>query len=179
MKICTFCGCKTDNDNKVCASCGGNTFRYVCLNCNEEFDGLYCPSCGTRYDAVEKICPNCSNKYFSEACPKCGTVINNNNAYNGPIYSGPTYNVPTYRSRYGRSSGLSMSALILSIFGLIFLSMGAIFSIIALVMASKVDKNNPSEVKTAKAAKIISIIGLLINGLMILIYIIAYIYSIT
>ena len=169
MKICTFCGCKTDNDNKVCASCGGNKFKYVCLNCNEEYDGLNCPACGTRYNAVEKICPNCSTRYFSDACPKCGSVINNNNN---------TYNGPTYRSRYGRSYGLSVSALMLSIFGIIFFGMGTIFSIIALVMASKVDKNNPSEVKTANAAKIISIIGLAINGLVILFYIIFYIYAI-
>ncbi len=162
MKICTFCGCKTDNNNKVCASCGGNTFKYVCQNCNEEFDGLYCPSCGTRFNAVEKICPNCSTKYFSNACPKCGTIINSNN----------TYNSSTYRSRYGRSFGPSISALMLSIFGLFFFGMGIIFSIVALVMASKVDKNNPSEVKTANVAKIMSIIGLVINGLVILFYLI-------
>lgn len=160
MKICTFCGCKTDNNNKVCASCGGNTFKYICQNCNEEFDGLYCPSCGTRFNAVEKICPNCSTKYFSDACPKCGTVMRNNQ--NGGF---------TLKTRYGNSS-MGVGAMILSVFGICFFGMGIIFSIVALVMASKVDKSNPSEMKVAKTAKIISIIGLAINGLIILFYLI-------
>jgi len=161
MKICTFCGCKLDNNTRVCSSCGGNSFKYVCLNCNEEFDGLYCPSCGTRFDAVEKVCPNCSTRYFSDACPKCGNIIGN-------PYS--------YRTRYGRQS-MATAALMLSIFGIVFFGMGWIFSIISLVMASRVNKSVPSDVKLAKTAKIISIVGLALNVLVVVFYVAVYIYG--
>lgn len=163
MKICTFCGCKTDNSSKNCASCGGSTFKYVCLNCNEEFEGLYCPACGTRFNAVEKICPNCSTRYFSDACPKCGLKK-----------SDVPHNLYTRTTSYINNSAAGKNGLIafiLAIMGIFFGFGGIIFGIIAIVMSTKADKDNPSDYRFAKTGKIIGIVDIAISVLTILLYI--------
>ena len=72
MKVCTFCGCKTDDKTKNCASCGSQDFMFVCPNCSNQYTGKFCPSCGTKRGAVAKECPECGTKYFSRSCPNCG-----------------------------------------------------------------------------------------------------------
>ena len=56
MKVCTFCGGRTENSTKVCTNCGSQQFLNICPNCSSEFSGSFCPTCGTRYDAPEIDC---------------------------------------------------------------------------------------------------------------------------
>ena len=74
MKVCTFCGGRTENSTKVCSNCGSQQFLNICPNCSSEFSGSFCPTCGTRYDAPSHVCPKCNRKYYSKACPNCGYI---------------------------------------------------------------------------------------------------------
>ena len=74
MKVCTFCGGRTENSTKVCTNCGSQQFLNICPNCSSEFSGSFCPTCGTRYDAPSHVCPKCNRKYYSKACPNCGYI---------------------------------------------------------------------------------------------------------
>ncbi len=50
-----------------------------CPNCKQEFDGKFCPECGTKtVEVVEKMvkmCPNCKVETESKFCPECGAKI--------------------------------------------------------------------------------------------------------
>lgn len=49
---------------------------YQCQNCGREFEGNFCPACGTaRQEAL--ICPNCGGNIEPQAkfCPQCGCPI--------------------------------------------------------------------------------------------------------
>lgn len=73
MKICEFCATENTDDAAHCSSCGGNSFKYKCNNCGNEFkEGNFCPRCGVRIGQKERVCPRCNTKYFSAACPTCG-----------------------------------------------------------------------------------------------------------
>ena len=150
MKVCTFCGCKTDDKSRTCASCGSSTFMYVCPNCQNHFEGAYCPDCGTRFNAVAHTCPKCSTKYCSNACPECGYKAGDASA--------------SYGSRRTYLGDLSISpntrmAFIFSILGLSI--MPFIFSPIALILTIKERKaDNKSSLLTVSLA--LSIMGLVI-----------------
>ena len=44
-----------------------------CPNCKQEFDGKFCPECGTKLiEKTQRICPNCNIEVESKFCPECG-----------------------------------------------------------------------------------------------------------
>ena len=45
-----------------------------CPNCKQEFDGKFCPECGTRLiEKTQRVCPKCNIEVDSNFCPECGT----------------------------------------------------------------------------------------------------------
>ena len=47
-----------------------------CPNCKQEFDGKFCPECGTKLiEKTQRICPNCNIEVESKFCPECGAKI--------------------------------------------------------------------------------------------------------
>lgn len=48
-------------------------YMYKCTNCGSEFDGKFCPECGTKR-VDELICPDCGAKATAGArfCAECG-----------------------------------------------------------------------------------------------------------
>ena len=44
-----------------------------CLKCGAEFEGKFCPKCGTKYE-TEKICPECNTTvpFLQHYCTECG-----------------------------------------------------------------------------------------------------------
>ncbi len=113
MRVCTFCGCKTDEKVNSCPNCGSTGFLNVCPNCANEFEGAFCPDCGTRYNAIAKVCPDCRTKYFSNACPNCG--------YNGSSSAKTSNSQTEYRPstprQDTRAKANAMTPLILIILG--------------------------------------------------------------
>ena len=44
-----------------------------CPNCKQEFDGKFCPECGTKLiEKTQRVCPNCNIEVESKFCPECG-----------------------------------------------------------------------------------------------------------
>ena len=44
-----------------------------CPNCKQEFDGKFCPECGTKLiEKTTRMCPNCKVEVESKFCPECG-----------------------------------------------------------------------------------------------------------
>ena len=44
-----------------------------CPNCKQEFEGKFCPECGTKLiEKTQRICPNCNIEVDSKFCPECG-----------------------------------------------------------------------------------------------------------
>lgn len=44
-----------------------------CPNCKQEFDGKFCPECGTKLiEKSMRMCPNCKVEVESKFCPECG-----------------------------------------------------------------------------------------------------------
>lgn len=161
MKVCTFCGCKTDDKSRTCASCGSSAFMYVCPNCQNHFEGAYCPDCGTRFNAIPKTCPNCGTKYFSKACPNCGHIIGNNqnaNRYNGR---------PTLNSYLDASNQNTRVAFVCGLLGLFMLPIP--LSIIAIIYANKEKKKGDNSTLN-RSAMILGILGLFMGVLMIIVY---------
>ena len=165
MKVCTFCGCKTDDKSRTCASCGSSAFMYVCPNCQNHFEGAYCPDCGTRFNAVAKTCPTCSTKYFSKACPNCGYIQSNSRSYR------------TGNNRPVTTSNLTPNmriALAFSILGLFMLPIP--FSVIALVMTRR-EKAAGNTSTTLTATAVISVIGIAVGCFQIMFMILSIIAS--
>lgn len=52
MKICKNCGAENRDYHVYCIYCGGNEFVRRCASCGTEFEGNFCPNCGTRADAA-------------------------------------------------------------------------------------------------------------------------------
>jgi hypothetical protein len=52
---------------------------HKCLNCGEEFEGNFCPECGTKW-RTDKICPECGavNSTNAKFCTECGCDLFNN-----------------------------------------------------------------------------------------------------
>lgn len=148
MKICTFCGCKTDDKNKICASCGSSQFLYECPNCQNRFEGAFCPDCGTRFNAVAHTCPNCSTKYFSKACPNCGYI------------AGPSTYTPgsRYNIAFGNNSNASKLALIFGVLGIFVIPIP--FSIIAIVLSVRDKRENGNNNSFSKVGMVLGIVGL-------------------
>ena len=72
MKVCDYCGTECEEQERVCPSCGGDSFKAKCHNCGTVFDSAACPNCGVKAGDTGKVCPQCQTKYFSNACPNCG-----------------------------------------------------------------------------------------------------------
>ena len=53
MKICKNCGTENQENNAFCPACGGNAFVHRCAGCGAEFEGNFCPNCGTKADAEQ------------------------------------------------------------------------------------------------------------------------------
>ena len=53
MKICKNCGTENQESNAFCPACGGNAFMHRCAGCGAEFEGNFCPNCGTKADAEQ------------------------------------------------------------------------------------------------------------------------------
>ena len=170
MKICNFCGYRTDDNSvKACTSCGSKQFSYVCPNCSAEFEGKFCPTCGTRYDAVAKICPECGEKYFTKSCPDCG-YNPNAKVYTQQSSSNTTWSTgrrSMYTSQAHRSAVL---ALVLSIVGMI--TCMPLFTIIGLVMAimgnkkDDVDDRSRGINKTTISLSIVILIFCVLAGIL-------------
>ena len=45
-----------------------------CLNCGEEYEGMYCPNCGVDRGrtSIAEDCLNCGEEYEGMYCPNCG-----------------------------------------------------------------------------------------------------------
>lgn len=167
MKICTFCGCKTDDKNRTCASCGSSTFLNVCPNCQNHFEGAFCPDCGTRYNAVAKICPNCSTKYFSKACPNCGHIDRST--------ANPSYGSGTRAGVSGANTNV-MAGFACGLFGVMMLPIP--LSIIAIVISSK-EKKKGNDTPLNKAAFVLGIFGLSIGVLFAFLYIVGAVVALS
>ena len=47
-----------------------------CPECKQEYEGKFCPECGTKLiERVVKICPNCGVEREGKFCPECGTKL--------------------------------------------------------------------------------------------------------
>ena len=44
-----------------------------CANCGKEFEGNFCPQCGTPAQKTVIKCPNCGTEFKGNFCPQCGT----------------------------------------------------------------------------------------------------------
>ena len=53
-----------------------------CLKCGTEYEGLFCPECGTKAELstseqtenmIYNKCRNCGTEYEGAFCPECGT----------------------------------------------------------------------------------------------------------
>lgn len=167
MKLCTFCGSRTDNSTKTCSNCGSQQFLYVCPNCSSEFDGTFCPTCGTRYDAEAKTCPKCGTRYFTRFCTHCG-------------YDPEKINEQKSRAFYSnsrpliRGSNSGIAGFIFSILGL--MTCVFPFSIAGIVLGYK-DMKSVDRSRYAKPAVIIGVLGLTMEFLYIVFYIIAAVYG--
>ena len=160
MKVCTFCGLKTDDKTSNCASCGSSDFLNVCPNCSNEFEGSFCPDCGTRYDALPAICQVCGTKFFTKACPNCGYVPGTR-VNNSPSFGD---NSTSFRQDISQNARLSF------VFGLLGMFMMPIpFSIIAIVLASKELKAG-KESSMARSGLVLGIVGVIFGVLLMIIY---------
>lgn len=72
MKICKYCGAKSENSNARCVSCAGVDFKYICANCDNVFESGFCPNCGVKAGNEGRKCPDCGMLFFSRCCPNCG-----------------------------------------------------------------------------------------------------------
>ena len=173
MKICNFCGYRTDdNSAKVCTSCGSKQFSFVCPNCSAEFEGKFCPTCGTKFDAVAKICPECGEKYFSRSCPDCGY---NENAKQYTQQT--TANTAGTTGRYSLYSSPehknAVMALVLTIVG--FITCMPLFSIIGLVMAIAGNKKDDVDEKAKSLNKTTIVLSIFILAIAILVGILYFV----
>lgn len=169
MKICRFCGGKTENSTKCCTNCGSLQFLHICPNCSNEFDGSFCPTCGTRFDAPSCVCPNCNIKFYSKSCPNCGYSKENRNT--------PRFNLGTRRIT-GDASPIVVVALIISVIGISTCIIP--FPIISLVIALRERKNENNSARTiqmANATMWVSIIGIVMTGLFFAVYLFAAVLS--
>ena len=167
MKVCKFCGGRTEDSTKECTNCGSLQFLHICPNCSTEFAGSFCPTCGTRYDAVARICPQCKSKFYSNSCPNCD--------YNPGVRPSVTRD---YDRRYAGANGNAMVGLVFAIIG-IFTGMFP-FSIIALVLCSKEKKKEDlpeHAMKLARTGYIASIVALCMNAFSVLFYLLMFVVS--
>lgn len=70
-----------------------------CKNCGNEYEGNFCPACGTpaeKSTLVPRTCAKCGNQYEGNFCPACGTPA----ASTGPVYSQGSAPMPP-RSKKG------------------------------------------------------------------------------
>ncbi len=162
-KVCTFCGCETDYNNKSCASCGSNQFLNICPNCGNKYEGSFCNACGVRFDDVEKTCPQCGKKYYTDACPDCGFTFSKANQSNT--------STPVQTSTYvnnGRRFNGGVAAMICSILGLCTCSF--IFSILGIIFA-RTSMANGDDSKTTKNALVLGIVGFVMSILFVVLYV--------
>lgn len=175
MKICNFCGYRTDDNSvKTCASCGSKQLSYICPNCSAEFEGKFCPTCGTKYDAVGKVCPDCGKKYFSKACPVCGYNAARRNtdqtrAAGSKLYDAPA-NAPINR-RCLTAFSMSITGFITCMFPL---------SLAALLMAVKENNNgdlDPRSKTYNNLALALGAVGIIMDVMFVFAFIIGKISS--
>ena len=175
MKICNFCGYRTDDNSvKTCASCGSKQFSFVCPNCSAEFEGKFCPTCGTKYDAVAKICPECGEKYFSNSCPVCGYNASRRSSDQARTAGSKTYNAPAA----GQVNRRCLTAFSMAISG--FLTCMFPLSLAALLVALKENKNEDLDVRSKmynNLALALSVVGLFMDVMFVFVIIIGNLSS--
>lgn len=66
-----------------------------CLNCGTEFEGQFCPECGSKWQE-EKICPNCGSKLEANVkfCNNCGYDFNVKPVQIQQVATGSAYQAP-------------------------------------------------------------------------------------
>ena len=163
MKVCTFCGLKTDDKSSTCASCGSSDFLNVCPNCSNEFEGKFCPDCGTKYNQQPTICSQCRTKYFTKACPNCGYI-------SGGSIPNINYGAGTRTGnvKFSEMNANERLAFICGILGIFFLPIP--LSIISLVYAGK-EKKAGNDSSAVKISMVLGILGLMM-GIMYLMFMI-------
>ena len=176
MKICNFCGYRTDDNSvKTCASCGSKQFSYVCPNCSAEFEGKFCPTCGTKHDAVAKICPDCGEKYFSKSCPNCGYNASRRRSANQARSEGSQlYDAPAN----GQINKSCLTAFSMSITG--FLTCMFPLSLASLLLALKQNKNENLDQRSKtfnNVALALSVTGLFMDVMFVFAFIVGNLSS--
>ena len=159
MKACDFCGCKVDEKERSCPSCGSTAFRHVCPKCSNLFEGSYCTKCGVRYDAVPKTCPECGTKFFTRFCTHCGY----NPEKSWKADDGSFRTVRTFNSN--NTNGNGMLAMIFGCIGLFTCLFP--FSILAIVYALK-DKKNGTYTKQSQVGLYLGIAALVLGVFLVL-----------
>ena len=175
MKICNFCGYRTDDNSvKTCASCGSKQLSFVCPNCSAEFEGKFCPTCGTKFDAVAKICPECGEKYFSKSCPDCGYNEAKRSSAQARTTGSKLYDAPAS----GQVNRRCLTAFSMAISG--FLTCLFPLSLAALLMAVKENKNedlDPRSKTFNNLALALSVVGLFMDVMFVFVIIIGNLSS--
>lgn len=71
MHKCGKCG--TEFEGKFCPHCGTEYVEQkICKKCGAVVTDRFCSVCGTEYVTSQKVCWNCGAKYTGYYCPKCG-----------------------------------------------------------------------------------------------------------
>ena len=72
-----------------------------CTNCGNEYEGNFCPACGTPAETstpASRVCAKCGNRYEGNFCPACGTPADGS----APAYSrGPASMPPRPKKGIG------------------------------------------------------------------------------
>ncbi|MDE6505283.1 MAG: leucine-rich repeat protein [Clostridia bacterium] len=58
-----------------------------CTQCGAEFEGKFCPECGTKTQEETKICPKCKtqNSFKAKFCPNCGQAFEEKKLLTEPV----------------------------------------------------------------------------------------------
>lgn len=72
MKVCKYCSEVNADSATRCISCKSAEFINKCNNCDMDFEGGFCPSCGVKAGRRAKVCQDCGAEFYTNACPECG-----------------------------------------------------------------------------------------------------------
>lgn len=142
-----------------------------------------CPSCGNLLDDNASFCSSCGQNFGESTQGQSQQNNNQQQAYNNPQQQPYNNNQqqPVYNNgQMDPSTSKATVSLVLSIVS--FFCCGIILAIVSLVMSTSYLKNpmsNPAGFSSARAAKIISIISLVLYIVVIVTYIILIAFGVT
>lgn len=181
--ICKKCGTENLDTNNHCVNCGeklnDELVMIKCPNCNNEIDSSYnfCPMCGKQLVVNKKheiiYCPRCGkdNDETARFCEVCGNEINkSNNQF--PNLSSETKTEEKNVEGPVVCGIISICLVLCSLF-VLFASntAGIILGIIGLCKSKSCkDKSN------VKTSCILGVIGITINALVLLVYILIIVF---